>query len=230
MATVFPEPDITDPLDGEQALIDMIDGCYDDFEAYVRYAFPWGEPGVLEDHDGPDKWQLDQMDSVRNHLLTNPDGTYRDATASGHGIGKTAQVAWIILWLMSTRPHIAGVVTANTWPQLKTKTWRELAVWHKRAVNGHWFKWTETRFFHIDHPETWYFYPIANSEHNSESFAGQHGRHTCIIYDEASAIPDAIWEVSTNHVVCVWQSDPEHRSLQAVLRPLPQSMGYAQCR
>lgn len=190
------EVDITEEISGEQALIDMVDECYDDFESYVRWAFPWGEPGVLEDHDGPDKWQIDQMDSVRNHLLHTPEDTYRDATASGHGVGKTAQVAWIILWLMSTRPHIAGVVTANTWPQLKTKTWRELATWHKRAINAHWFKWTETRFFHVDHPEDWYFYPIANSEHNSESFAGQHGRHTCIIYDEASAIPDPIWEVS----------------------------------
>lgn len=109
----------------------------------------------------------------------------------------SAEVAWIILWAMSTRPHLNGVVTANTFPQLSTKTWRELAVWHKRALNQFWFKWTATKFFHVDHPETWAVYPIANNEANSESFAGQHGTHALTIYDEASAIPDVIWEVSS---------------------------------
>ena len=109
----------------------------------------------------------------------------------------SALSSWIILWAMSTRPHLNGIVTANTFPQLKTKTWRELAVWHKRAINNHWFQWTETKFFHREHPETWFTAPIANTEHNSEAFAGQHAEHSIIIYDEASAIPDKIWEVSS---------------------------------
>ena len=184
-------------IDLEEQLANKIAEFYGDMESYVRYAFPWGEKGgPLEGHDGPDVWQLEQMHSIAKHIHDDPLKILRDATASGHGIGKTAQVAWIILWLMSTRPHISGQVTANTWPQLKTKTWRELAVWHKRAINKHWFKWTETRFSHIDHPETWYFYPIANSEHNSQSFAGQHEKHAVTIYDEGSEIPDSIWEVT----------------------------------
>ncbi len=168
-----------------------------DFEGFVRWVFPWGEKGTeLEDFEGPDQWQLDVMNSVKEHLYTNPLGIYRDATSSGHGIGKGAMSAWIQLWLMSTRPHLNGIITANTWTQLKTKTWRELAIWHKRAINSHWFKWTETRFYRIGHQETWYCTPVPNNEHNSEAFAGQHGRNTLIIYDEASAIPDKIWEVS----------------------------------
>lgn len=183
--------------DLEKQLIEAIDSFADDFEGFVRFAFPWGEPGTeLEDHDGPDKWQLEQMDSIKHHLETNPLGIYRDATASGHGIGKSTQCSWLQLWMMSTRPHLNGIITANTWTQLKTKTWRELAIWHKRLINRHWFKWTETRFYHVDHQETWYCSPVPNTEHNSEAFAGQHGRHTLIIYDEASAIPDKIWEVS----------------------------------
>jgi hypothetical protein len=97
---------------------------------------------------------------------------------------------------MSTRPHLSGVVTANTTSQLNTKTWRELALWHKRAINKHWFKWTATKFFHVDHPETWFVAAIPNTEHNSEAFAGLHAKHVLIIYDEASGIPDKIWEVT----------------------------------
>jgi hypothetical protein len=39
------------------------------------------------------------------------------------------------------------VVSANTSVQLQTKTWRELAKWHKLAGNGDWFEWTATRIW-----------------------------------------------------------------------------------
>ncbi len=182
----------------ESELLHDISGFYADIFGYVMYAFPWGVPGgPLEDHEGPDEWQISQHLYIEDQILTNPLGRIMDATASGHGIGKSTEVAWIILWAMSTRPHLNGVVTANTFPQLNTKTWRELALWHKRAINSHWFEWTAKKFFHKDHPETWAVSPIANSEHNSEAFAGQHGAHSLVIYDEASAIPDVIWEVSS---------------------------------
>lgn len=181
----------------EHALLDDISRFYDDPLGFVRYAFPWGEPGALENYDGPDDWQAQQLADVGEAIRKNPsEFTVREAIASGHGIGKSAETAMIILWAMSTRPHLAGVVTANTKNQLTTKTWRELAVWHKRAINSHWFKWTATKFFHVDHESTWAVNAIPNNENNSEAFAGLHGEHVLIIYDEASAIPDKIWEVT----------------------------------
>ena len=97
---------------------------------------------------------------------------------------------------MSTRPHLSGVVTANTMSQLSTKTWRELALWYKRLINRHWFKWSATKFWHVEHPETWAVHATPNSEHNSEAFAGLHAKYVLMIFDEASAIPDKIWEVA----------------------------------
>lgn len=179
----------------EQALIQDVAEFYDDPFGYVMYAFPWGK-GELSDADGPDDWQREQLIRVGEAFQKDPETTIREAVASGHGIGKTALVAWIILWAMSTRPHLNGVVTANTSNQLATKTWRELSLWHKRALNAHWFKWTATRFTHKDHPETWFVAAVPNTEQNSEAFAGTHAKHVLMIYDEASAIPDVIWEVS----------------------------------
>lgn len=181
----------------EAQLTKDIDGFYADIHGFVMYAFPWGEPGTeLEEFDGPDTWQKAQQDRVSESILRDPLGTVREAIASGHGIGKSAEVAWLILWAMSTRPHLNGVVTANTTTQLTTKTWRELALWHKRMINRHWFKWSATKFAHVDHPETWFCNAVPNTEHNSEAFAGLHGQHVLIIYDEASGIPDLIWQVS----------------------------------
>jgi hypothetical protein len=201
----YAPPDFVEWVEGEplseaefeKQLVHDIDQFYDDPLGYIMYAFPWGEKGTeLEEHDGPDQWQADQMDRVRRGIRKDPEGTIREAIASGHGIGKSAQVSWLILWAMSTRPHLNGVITANTTTQLNTKTWRELALWHKRAANRHWFKWTATKFFHVEHPETWFCSATPNTEHNSEAFAGLHGTHVLIIYDEASAIADQIYEVS----------------------------------
>ncbi len=181
----------------ERQITHDIASFYDDFNGFVMYAFPWKEKGTeLEDHDGPDTWQKEQQDRVSAKIKADPEGTIREAIASGHGIGKSAEVAWVILWAMSTRPHLAGVITANTTNQLNTKTWRELALWHKRMINRHWFKWTATKFFHVNHPETWFCAATPNTEHNSEAFAGLHGTHVLIIYDEGSGIPDLIYQVS----------------------------------
>ena len=182
-------------LQFEDELLKDMETFFDDFRGFVQYAFAWGE-GELADFDGPDAWQAAQQDEIGAQLRADPNANLRFATSSGHGVGKTAEVAWIILWAMSTRPHLAGVVTANTMQQLTTKTWRELALWHKRLINRHWFKWSATKFWHIDHPETWAVHAVPNSEHNSEAFAGLHAKYVLIIYDEASAIPDIIWEVS----------------------------------
>jgi len=179
----------------EEALTADMGEMIDKFEDWIYYAFDWGN-GELSEHDGPDKWQIAVARSVDTKLEANPDCSIREATASGHGIGKTCEVAWIILWMMSTRPHLAGVVTANTMGQLSTKTWRELALWHKRLINRHWFKWSATKFWHVEHPETWAVHATPNSEHNSEAFAGLHAKYVLMIFDEASAIPDKIWEVA----------------------------------
>jgi hypothetical protein len=185
---------MTDAEFDDQILKDM-ERFYDDPIGFVYYAFPWGY-GELADADGPDTWQLEFLEDLAACLRKDPDANIREATASGHGIGKTAATAWLVCWCMSTRPHLSGVVTANTMSQLSTKTWRELALWYKRLINRHWFKWSATKFWHVKEPETWFVSAEPNTEHNSEAFAGRHAKYKLIIFDEASAIPDKIWEVT----------------------------------
>jgi hypothetical protein len=179
----------------ENAVLEDMGRFYDDPVGYVYYAFNWGV-GELSESDGPDAWQCAFLEDIAAKLKADPDANIREATASGHGIGKTTVTAWLVLWAMSTRAHLSGVVTANTMSQLSTKTWRELALWYKRAANRHWFKWSATKFWHVKDPETWFVSAEPNTEHNSEAFAGRHAKYKLIIFDEASAIPDKIWEVT----------------------------------
>jgi hypothetical protein len=167
----------------------------EDPAGFISYIFPWGEPGTaLEHEDGPDTWQIEVLDYLAAHL--GDQEAIRMAVASGHGIGKSTLVAFLILWALSTKDHPQVPVTASTATQLTTKTWRELAYWHQLAINKHWFTWTATRFYRKGFEETWYAAAIPWSKDKAQSFAGTHAEHVMLIYDEASTVDDAIWEVS----------------------------------
>ena len=99
---------------------------------FVYAAFPWGK-GELEGKTGPEEWQKELLADVRDGLKT-PNQVIREAVASGHGIGKSTIVAWLILWSISTFEDTRGVVTANTATQLETKTWPEVQKWYNRFI------------------------------------------------------------------------------------------------
>ena len=183
-------------LDDE--LVDMVLDYEHDPLGFVQFAFPWGE-GELAEFEGPDEWQAAVLGDIGKGLLTINEAILI-AVASGHGIGKSALVAWIIYWAMTTKVDTKGIVTANTETQLKTKTWAELAKWHRLSITSHWFEFTATALYAKDpaHEKTWRIDMVAWSETRSEAFAGLHnkGLRVLLIFDEASAIPDTIWEVA----------------------------------
>ncbi|SDC69891.1 hypothetical protein SAMN04487864_11541 [Succiniclasticum ruminis] len=162
---------------------------------FVWAAFPWGE-GELAGQE-PQQWQLELLEDLAKGLKTVSQ-VIREAVASGNGIGKSALVAWIILWAISTHEDTRGIVTANTDTQLRTKTWAELAKWFRLFVANRLFEYTATSIYSIDpaHEKTWRIDAIPWSEQNPEAFAGLHNqrRRVLIIFDEASAIADTIWE------------------------------------
>lgn len=156
---------------------------------------------------GPDLWACEFLDDLGEEIKkrgfdgTNAVDPIQYATSSGHGIGKSTLVAWLIKFIMDTRPFSKGTVTANTAEQLRTKTWAELGKWHKRSLTSHWFQYNSGRgnmsLKHTTHGEEWYCSAQTCREENSEAFAGQHAANASsfYIFDEASAVPDKIFEV-----------------------------------
>lgn len=180
---------------------------------FVLWAFPWGEKGTPLENEYPDRWQIAVMEDIRMALEKNealPEDQripIQIAIASGHGIGKTAFMAWMDLWFMSTNVDPQIVTTANTLNQLTTKTWRELSKWHKLMVHEHLFEWTATKFYLKERPETWASNAIPWSKHTTESFAGTHADAVMYKFDEGSAIDDAIYDVSEGAMTsgrCIW--------------------------
>jgi hypothetical protein len=192
----------TDP---KQALVEQVATYALDPLGFVYFAFPWGEAGTeLANATGPRDWQYALLAELGRRLRT--DAEIRNllpilmARASGHGVGKSTVAAWVILWGLSTMPNARVVVTANTDSQLRTKTWPEVTKWLRLMINRDWFKATATAVFsaQAERERLWRADSIPWSEENTEAFAGLHnkGRRVILIFDEASAIADKIWEVS----------------------------------
>lgn len=192
------------PEQFEGELAEFVGQFYDDPLGFVLACYPWGEPGPLLDHEGPDTWQTEALtrigDEVRRRRF---DGVHavepiRIAVSSGHGIGKSTLQAWLVDWIMCTRPRARGTVTANTSTQLDTKTWAAIQWWTKLCLCAHWFEVNSTRMYRKDQRESWFCAPQSCKEENSEAFAGQHAADSTSFYviDEGSAVPDIIYDVA----------------------------------
>jgi len=186
----------------------------DDPEAFVLLAFPWGQKGTpLEHFKGPRKWQREILRDIAAHTAKNKAATsyevLRMATASGRGIGKSALVSWLILWMLSTRIGSTTIVSANSEAQLRSITWAEITKWAALLINSHWFEISATRVM----PAKWLaelverdlkkgtrYWSVEGrlwSEENPDSYAGVHNFDgVMVIFDEASGIPDPIWSVT----------------------------------
>jgi hypothetical protein len=193
------------PAELQQQLVTRMASFRRDPLGYVLYAFPWGVKGTdLENKPGPRAWQRKKLERIGTKLragaLNNFADVIREATCSGHGPGKSAFVAWLVKWGLDTRRDTKVVVTANTEKQLQTKTWPELAKWHRLSITAAWFVFTATALYSADpkHEKTWRGDAIPWSEHNTEAFAGLHneGKRIVVIFDEASKIADKVWEVT----------------------------------
>jgi len=194
----------TEVVNPELQVAEDLSRFYADPLGFVMYAYPWGQPGILEHHDGPDDWQRDFLIELgeqvkeRNFDGIHPVAPIRMVVVSGHGVGKSVLCAWITHWVLSTRPRCHGTITANTFSQLSTKTWAAVMSWGRLLINSNWFNMTGESMYFRGQKDSWFVSAAACKEENAESFAGQHAADSTsfYIFDEASAIPEKIWETA----------------------------------
>lgn len=187
--------------DPDQPILDAITAYQYDPEGWARFAWDWGQ-GDLAGLEGPREWQADIMRVIGDHLK-DPKTRFQPlqiAVASGHGIGKSAEMGMISNWAMSCFDDAKVVTTANTDRQLKTKTVPEISKWFRASITAHWFDVNAASIKSKDpeHAEAWRQDFIPWSEHNTEAFAGLHnkGKIIVLLFDEASKIADKVWEVA----------------------------------
>lgn len=162
-------------------------------EAASRIKFWRDNPtAFVREHFGiePDDWQVDFLESYN----TKP----RIAARACKGPGKTAVLAWCAWHFITTRPYPKVVATSISGDNLSDGLWAEMAKWQdKSPFLKAAFKWTKTRIFAVDHPETWFmsarqWSKSADKDQQANTLAGIHADYVLFIIDEAGGVPQAV--------------------------------------
>jgi hypothetical protein len=235
------------PHPDEQQLIHKMLSFQDDPLSFVLFAFPWGKQGTpLENHAGPRQWQRDALTKMRDHIQENikkqrqgldPE-LLKLARASGRGIGKSAFLAWVALWLFSCMPSSTVVVSANTEQQLKSTTFPEIRKWATMSINSRWYEhnimslqpaeWLVQTLKETTGYDDAYWYIQARlwSEEAPDAYAGVHSQMAmAVLFDEASGIPGCIWPVAQGY----FTDKTLHRFWIAISNPRNPSGEFFEC-
>lgn len=235
------------PRQNEQQLLENLLALQDDPLAFVMFAFPWGEPNTpLANQSGPRDWQKEALTDIRNHIIRNRQqgiagldpSVLQMARASGRGIGKSAFLAWVALWMFCTVPTSTTIVSANTEQQLKSTTFPEIKKWATMSIMNTWFdyqamsirpaEWlveTLKKTTSLD-DSYWFIQARLWSEESPDAYAGLHSQSgMAVLFDEASGIPSVIWPVAAGF----FTDKTIHRIWVAISNPRNPSGAFFEC-
>ncbi len=139
----------------------------------------------------PDEWQCQVMMDVAR-------GVRRISIRSGHGVGKSAVLAWICIWWMLTRYPQKTLCTAPTSDQLfdalaaETKSWIGKLPPPVRDCFG---VFAESIVLKAAPEDSFISYSTSRPE-KPEALAGRHSANMLLIGDEASGIPEEVYEAA----------------------------------
>ena len=135
-------------------------------------------------------------------------GKRRISVRAGHGVGKSTVCAWAIVWVMCTRFPQKAVMTAPTAGQLFDALFSELKAQVNKLppVLRDSFDVLSDRISLKAAPESSFASARTSSSERPEALAGIHSENVLLIVDEASAVPEAVFEAAagsmSGHSAC----------------------------
>lgn len=177
---------------------------WDDPVAFVREAIAW------RPHEaGPTPYQEEMMRALVEHR--------RISVRGPHGLGKTTENAWLILWFALTRDgeDWKVITTASAWRQLTVYLWPEVHKWARRLnpeVIGRPLLRDDVELLDLAIKlRTGQATAVASND--PEKIEGAHADHLLYIFDEAKIIPAETFDaaegaLSTGQAYAVAVSTP----------------------
>lgn len=137
----------------------------------------------------PLQWQRDFLNAVAR-------GERRISVRAGHGVGKSTACSWALIWFMLTRYPQKSVLTAPTAGQLFDALFSEVKHWINKLPEAlrEQIEVFSDRIVHKQAPESSFMSARTSSADRPEALAGVHSEHVLLICDEASAIPEPVFE------------------------------------
>lgn len=117
---------------------------------------------------------------------------------SGHGVGKTTVLAWLIIWWICTRYPQKTVCTAPTSDQLFDALAAEVKAWIQKlppTLQECLEVQTEKIFLKAAPNDSFVSFRTSRPE-KPEALAGVHSENVLIVVDEASGVPDPVFEAA----------------------------------
>lgn len=136
-------------------------------------------------------WQREALQALAS--------TDRIAVRSGHGVGKTAFLAWVVLWFVLLHLPCRVPITANRQDQLSDVVWAEIQFWYKKlhpalqnllVITSDKIEWKAA-------PKDGFAVARTARKEAPEAFHGFHAPHMLFVADEASGVDDIIFEVGS---------------------------------
>ena len=120
------------------------------------------------------------------------------SVVSGHGTGKSTDESLVIFWGLTCFLDSQIGCTAPTADQIYDVLWKEVARWHRKMPQRLADAFDiQAQYVRVkERPETWFARARTARKENPEALAGLHADVVIIIVDEASGVPEEIFEVA----------------------------------
>lgn len=146
----------------------------------------------------PEPWQLKE---IRRYDAGRKSDSYavRISIASGHGVGKTTLLAWLVIHHSLTLYPQKTAVTAPSSNQLWDALWPEIKAWLNR-LPPHLLELIDQKAERLElknDPANSFVSAKAARADQPEALQGVHSAHVLLVLDEASGIPDAVIDAAS---------------------------------
>ena len=155
-----------------------------------------------------ERWRNDPVAFVREAIGAEPVAWQAEAMRaliaddkisirSGHGVGKSSMLAWTVIWWLCTRAPAKVACTAPTAHQLQDVLWSEIGHWHGKMIQELKDLLDIRKEYIYVNGRAQDCFAVARTarQEQPEAFQGFHSPNMLFIVDEASAVPDIIFQV-----------------------------------
>ena len=162
---------------------------------------------------------VEPLDYQAEFLEAIASGERKISVRSGHGTGKSTAASWAMLWYFLMHYPNKVVVTAPTSSQLFDALFAEMKRWINELPDA--FKEVlnvkSDRVEHTSAPSEMFISARTSRAETPEALAGVHSEHVMLIVDEASGVPEQVFEaaagsMSGHNATTIMLSNPTRSS------------------